>query len=255
MADVKYIASCSFGKDSLAMVLLLLEKKYPLDEVIFFDTGMEFQAIYNNRDKLSEILLRNNIKFSVLNDKHSFEYNAFQREVHKKDGTIVYGYDWCGGSRRWATAAKLSTINRHYKDNYGDEVVVEYVGVAVDESERIEKYRLKRTKSVKLYPLIEWGMTERDCLNYCYKHGWNWKENEVDLYEILDRVSCYCCANKNQKEIQNIMIYLPEYWERIKAYEQRCGIPYKMKGCQYFEEKLGMIERDEFSKENIANRW
>lgn len=33
---VRYIASCSFGKDSLAMVLLLIQKKYPLDEVVFF---------------------------------------------------------------------------------------------------------------------------------------------------------------------------------------------------------------------------
>lgn len=238
MVGVKYIASCSFGKDSLAMVLLLLEKKYPLDEVIFFDTGMEFHAIYNNRDKLSDILFRNNIKFSVLNDKHSFEYNAFQREVHKKDGTITYGYDWCGGSRRWGTAGKLSTINRHYKESYGDEVIVEYVGVAADERERIERYRLKRTKSVKIYPLIEWGMTEQDCLNYCYEHGWNWKENDIDLYEILDRVSCWCCANKNQKEIENIIMYLPEYWRRINEYEQRCGVFYKKKGCQYFEEKF-----------------
>lgn len=84
MADVKYIASCSFGKDSLAMVLLLLEKKYPLDEVIFFDTGMEFRAIYNNSIKLSTILSNNNIKFSILKSKYSFEYNAFQREIHKK---------------------------------------------------------------------------------------------------------------------------------------------------------------------------
>lgn len=53
---MKYIASCSFGKDSLAMVLLLIEKGYPLDEVIFYDTEMEFQAIYYNRDKLSKIL-------------------------------------------------------------------------------------------------------------------------------------------------------------------------------------------------------
>ena len=28
---MKYIASCSFGKDSLAMVLFLIEKQYPLD--------------------------------------------------------------------------------------------------------------------------------------------------------------------------------------------------------------------------------
>lgn len=43
---MKYIASCSFGKDSLAMILLLLELNYPLDYVVFYDTGMEFEAIY-----------------------------------------------------------------------------------------------------------------------------------------------------------------------------------------------------------------
>ena len=42
---MKYIASCSFGKDSLAMVLMLIERGLPLDEVAFYDTGMEFQAI------------------------------------------------------------------------------------------------------------------------------------------------------------------------------------------------------------------
>lgn len=43
---MKYIASCSFGKDSLAMILRILEEDKPLDEVIFFDTGMEFKSIY-----------------------------------------------------------------------------------------------------------------------------------------------------------------------------------------------------------------
>ena len=32
-----YIASCSFGKDSLAMILRLIEENKPLDEVVFFD--------------------------------------------------------------------------------------------------------------------------------------------------------------------------------------------------------------------------
>lgn len=35
---MNYIASISFGKDSLAMLLLLLEKKYPINEIIFYDT-------------------------------------------------------------------------------------------------------------------------------------------------------------------------------------------------------------------------
>ena len=50
------MASCSFGKDSLAMILRLIEENRPLDEVVFYDTGMEFQAIYNMRDKLLPLL-------------------------------------------------------------------------------------------------------------------------------------------------------------------------------------------------------
>lgn len=220
------------------MVLLLIEKGYPLDEVIFYDTEMEFQAIYNNKIKMEKILLEHNIRFTVLRDLLPFEYRAFEKEVKTRSGVIKRGYNWCGGMARWGTSGKLSAINKHYKENYGDEVIVEYIGVASDEPQRIEKYRSKRNKTIKLYPLAEWNMTEQDCLDYCYSNGWNWKENDIELYAILDRVSCWCCANKNQKEIKNIMSYLPKYWEKIKEYEDRCLIPYKGKGCEYFEKKL-----------------
>lgn len=42
-----HIASVSWGKDSLAMLLMLIAKGYPLNEVVFYDTGMEFEAIYH----------------------------------------------------------------------------------------------------------------------------------------------------------------------------------------------------------------
>lgn len=34
---MKYIASCSFGKDSLAMIIKIKELGLPLDEVIYCD--------------------------------------------------------------------------------------------------------------------------------------------------------------------------------------------------------------------------
>lgn len=231
------------GKDSLAMVLKLVEKKYPLDEVIFYDTEMEFRPIYDNCKKLQEYLNEHGIKFTMIRNPKSFEFMAFEQEICTKDGRRKYGYDWCGGLRRWGTSGKLAIINKYYKDTYGDSAIIEYVGIAFDERQRIEKYRLKRTKNIKLYPLVEWQMTEEDCLNYCYSHGWTWEENGFELYDLLDRVSCWCCANKNQKEIQNIILHLPEYWERIKQYEQRCGVPYKKHGCQYFEQKLLSVKQ------------
>lgn len=92
----KYIASCSFGKDSLAMLLLIIEKKLPLDEVIFYDTGMEFKAIYNIRDKIQPLLKEHNIKYVELKPKEPFEYTMFEKPVKKRDGTTSKGYSWCG---------------------------------------------------------------------------------------------------------------------------------------------------------------
>lgn len=63
---MKYIASCSFGKDSLAMVLMLIERGLPLDEVVFYDTGMEFQAIYDLRDDMLPIFQQHGIKYTTL---------------------------------------------------------------------------------------------------------------------------------------------------------------------------------------------
>lgn len=236
---MKFIASCSFGKDSLALVLGLMERNMPLDEVIFFDTGMEFEAIYNLRDKVKEVLKSKNIKFTVLKDKNSFEYNAFERIVHKKNGTIHKGYDWCGGVRRWGTSSKTNAIKSHYNEHYPNEQITEYIGIAFDEQQRAKE---STDKIIKTYPLIEWKMTEKDCLDYCYSKGYNWNEDGIDLYSVLDRVSCWCCANKNQKELRNIKKFLPEYWNKLWTYENRCGVPYKKKGMQYFEEKFNKEE-------------
>lgn len=81
---MKYIASVSFGKDSLAMLLKLLELGgYPLDYVVFYDTGMEFQAIYNNRDKIIPILKNKQIQFVELHPDEPFLFTMFERKVKK----------------------------------------------------------------------------------------------------------------------------------------------------------------------------
>lgn len=41
----RYVASISGGKDSMAMVLGLMEKGWPLTHCVYFDTGMEFSCI------------------------------------------------------------------------------------------------------------------------------------------------------------------------------------------------------------------
>lgn len=82
-------------------------------------------------------------------------------------------------------------------------------------------------------------MSEQACLMYCIIHGFDYEENGVHLYKILDRVSCWCCANKNLKELKNYYKHLPEYWEKLKKLQARTDRPFKKSGSIFeLEEKF-----------------
>lgn len=259
-----YIASVSFGKDSLAMLLKLLELHYPLNEVVFYDTGMEFQAIYNIRDRVKQLLQEQNIKYTELKPQCEFCYKMFEKPVKAKDGTTHYGYSWCGGRCRWGTTEKLQLLDKYCKG------AIQYVGIAGDEPKRLDgifeiikdenkKFVLDEMGCAKLgkqisnlnkrYPLAEMRMTEKDCLEYCREQGFEWLENGIDLYDILDRVSCWCCANKNLKELKNYYKHLPSYWERLKKLQSKTARPFKYNKYTIFE----LEER--FKKEENQNEF
>ena len=222
---MKYFASISFGKDSLAMLLRLIEENKPLDEVVFYDTGMEFECIYNLRNKILPLLEAHNIKYTELKPKQTFLYTMFEKPVKKRNGTTGKGYSWCGGRCRWGTTEKLKAIEKYCKGNY------EYVGIAYDEQNRLSKER----KVNKLFPLAEWKMTEKDCLEYCYNKGYDWNEDGIELYSILDRVSCWCCCNKNLKELENYYKYLPKYWIKLKELQSKTDRPMKYNKYTVFD--------------------
>lgn len=71
VVGMKYIASVSFGKDSLAMLLRLMEENWPLDIVVFYDTGMEFDCIYKIRDKIRPVLKERGVEYVELKPKIS----------------------------------------------------------------------------------------------------------------------------------------------------------------------------------------
>ena len=213
---MKQVASVSFGKDSLAALLLLLENKVPLDEVIFYNSGMEFQAIYDIRDRMKSVLEQRGVRFTEVKPDVPFLYDMLERPVSTKWGPHL-GYGWCGGPCRWGTRRKIEAL-----DGIAADVEKHYVGIAVDEVERLENL-----KPPKCSPLVEAGMTEADCLAYCYQRGFFWEENGIRLYDILDRVSCWCCKNKNRKELKAIYQFLPQYWAMLKELQAQIPTPMK----------------------------
>lgn len=96
-----HIASVSWGKDSLAMLLLLIEKSWPLDEVVFYDTGMEFQAIYDTQDRMLPELERLGIKYTRLEPENPFLFDMLERPVQSRQKGAHRGYGWCGSLCRW----------------------------------------------------------------------------------------------------------------------------------------------------------
>ena len=238
MERQRYVASVSFGKDSLAMPYKLITLGWPLDEVVYFNNGMEFQAIYDVRDQVLPDLKALGIPYTELSPQSPFLYDMLERPVkYRGKPGYHYGYGWCGGPCRWGTSEKLRAIRAYC----GDATI--YVGLAADEPQRFEKCGYPN----RSLPLVTWGMEEADCLDYCYQLGIRWMEDggagPVPLYEILDRVSCWCCGNKNLKELKHIYLYLPQYWERLKGLQSHLSHP--MKGYYQDGRPKGIFELEE----------
>lgn len=249
---MRNIIQFSGGKDSTAMLIGLIERDIYFDEVIFFDTGWEFDSVYRNIEQWQTWLVNRGIPFTILTPKANFDYLAFEKVVNKRDGSFGKGYSWCGGVCRWGTTEKLKALERYCKGH------IELVGIAIDETDRLIKSR----NGTKQYPLAEWGITEKAALETCYKNGVNYIEDghvlydainklrqvqNIRLYDVLDRGSCFCCGNKNLKELKGVFKNLPQYWERLKAMQNCTDRLYKKVGLQALEHRF----ESELSKEAL----
>lgn len=204
---VKHIVSFSGGKDSTAMLLKMIENNMQIDEIIFCDTGKEFPQMYEHIKKVEQYINR---KITILKAEKSFDYYMFEHKKTKGKNKGQAGYGWASGRCRWCTTLLKNNVINKYLRKYKDEGYKEYVGIAYDEQERIKD---------KNYPLVDWQMTEKDCLEYCYSKGFNWE----GLYEHLDRVSCWCCPLKKIKEYKVLYTYYPNLWNELKGMDKKAN--------------------------------
>lgn len=89
------------------------------------------------------------------------------------------------------------------------------MGIAADETKRLERKNNKDPTHV--HPLVDWGMTEQDCLEYCYQRGYDWG----GLYRIFKRVSCWCCPLQSLEELRMLRKHFPELWEQLEEWDRK----------------------------------
>lgn len=213
-----HVVSLSGGKDSTAMLLRMIEEQMPIDIILFCDTGLEFPEMYDHLAKLEQNIGR---PITHIRSLHTFEYFLTQKEILVKNtktaGERNYrGYGWSGPLNRWCTK-ELKTIPREkflrqLQEKYE---IIEYIGLAADEGYRFEKKNNNRKNS--RHPLVQWGMTEADCLAYCYGKGYTWG----GLYEKFSRVSCWCCPLQPLAELRILYKEYPALWNKLEEWDTR----------------------------------
>ena len=210
-----YVASCSFGKDSICQILLALEHNEPLDRVVFSEVMFDHEKgisgeipehiewIYNTAIPRLEKM---GVKVDVV--KAKVDYRGLCNKVLKSGKKVgqKYGHQNCKPC--YANSdLKIAPI-RSYLSKMGKGYdIVQYVGIAIDEPIRLA--RLNGTNKVSL--LQKYGYTEQMAMDKC-------KEYNLlsPLYSMGYRGGCWFCFNANIERYIHICKNYPEYWQALK---------------------------------------
>ena len=206
---MRYPASCSFGKDSLAAILLAKKHGEPLDEAVYcevmFDKTISGE-VPEHRDfiytKGIPALERMGIKVTVLRGKKTYVDLFTGRITRGPKKGMLRSFPVCGKCYVQRDC-KLRPILRYQKTLPPD--TVQYIGIAKDEQER-----LLRLEGRQVSLLEKYNCTEQDAKELCRQAGLL-----SPIYEFAGRGGCWFCPNAKRKELRHLYDHHPELWARM----------------------------------------
>lgn len=209
---MKYFACCSFGKDSLAQIIVAKEHGEPIDAVIYSEVMFtdkisgEFPEhrdfIYNVAiPKLKELY---GLETIVLRADQTMWQDFHTVRVRGSTAGLLRGFPipgLCNINRD----CKIPPIRKFMANQ--TEKVIQYVGIAADEPKRLK--RLEGTNKVSL--LAKYGVTEQEATDICRRAGLL-----SPIYSIAGRNGCFFCPNASEKELRHLYFNHPEIWELLR---------------------------------------
>lgn len=212
---MKYIASCSFGKDSLAQIIIGRYYNEPIDEVIYSEVMFtpEISGEFpEHRDFIYNVAIPKikkvyNLETKILRSPRTM-WDDFHR-VHK------WGVD--EGKLRGFPTPGLCNINRDckippisiYLAQQTDEVT-QYIGFGADEPSR-----LKRLGPNQISLLAKYKITEEMAKDICKAAGLL-----SPIYEFTNRNGCFFCPNASDQEVRYLYDHHPELWAKLRELQE-----------------------------------
>ena len=210
MSRPKYVASCSFGKDSIAAILLAKEHDEPLDEAVYCEVMFDDKVsgeVPEHRDFIYgtaiPALERMGVKVVVLRSQQTYVGLFTGRVTRGPKKGMVRSFPICG---RCAVQrdCKIKPIEQYKKSLPSG--TMQYVGIASDEQERL--LRLDGNQKISL--LDKYNCTEQDAKELCRQAGLL-----SPVYEFTDRGGCWFCPNAKKAELRHLYDYHPDLWARM----------------------------------------
>lgn len=209
---MKYIASCSFGKDSIAAILVRLKDKEPVDEVVYaelwFDenTPAEFPEHYHWIHEVAIPKLQEDYGLKTTIVRSPFTYtDIFYRKISRgKNKGKIYGFPlrfgpWCNSK------LKVEPLDK-YKRSLGR--TTDIIGYAYDEHRRIKG---KMLNDHYMFPLVERKITEIQAFKIAEEAGLL-----SPAYNIKNtRLGCWFCPNLRLNELKHLRDNYPNYWQHL----------------------------------------
>ena len=266
----QHVISFSGGKDSTALLFLMLEKGCKINRIINVDTTKEFPEMYEHIRKVQSM-----IDIPIEHAKVPFDYWFAQHVKTRGKNVGKQGYGWPSPLGRWGTALKRTAVNHllnprparrpliarlSASDAKDDQSTVNpsqsperanserfqgspiiYTGIAADEAHRAQKNGGKHAT-----PLIDWGITEKEALSYCKSLGFDWGGGLYD--EGRSRVSCYCCPLQRIGELRLTYLHHPDLWENMRRMDALTPYPFRR------DYTLEQLEEKFKNEKSIHNR-
>lgn len=223
MREKKYFVSCSFGKDSIATILLGIEHNEPIDGVVYaevmFDLDRNISGeIPEHIEWIKNIAIPKIESFGipvyvVRNEKN--DYVKEFKHIVKKSKNPDYNGKMRGfviaGKCKMNSDGKIKPMQKFYKQ-FGKNNVIQYVGIAIDEPKRLERMH-KKDDRISL--LEKYNYTEADAKELCKKYGLL-----SPLYDNGTRGGCWFCPNCKIKEFAHIKKNHNHLWKELEELDK-----------------------------------